>query len=141
MKKHNKRYVPLAKKPEEVIDALANGYSLFRGSFNYAITTKNSKEGVARVTGGSWGHAQCILGVDDTKTYWKETMIVEANSWGPNWCTPGSPYWGPLPRGSYILYFDEWVNKLFRQGNVYIVGDSNGYKAKDLPDYGSKSWL
>lgn len=140
MKKHNMRYMTLAKKPEDVRDALNNGFGVFRGSFNYAISSKPDGNGVNRVTGGSWGHAQAIIGVCEDTSIFPHRVIIECNSWG-KWCATVNTPFGQLPVGAYLLYYDEWVKRLFNQGNVWIVGDSNGYPAKDLPNYGTSDWL
>ena len=123
---------------EEAADALANGYGLWQGS-NHIVGNRNS-EGIAEYK-GPCSHAQGILGCDYTR---EEPTFTGVNSWPPSWIQGGVPEWARNDGDDFANRYQiraklmEWI---IQTGEVFAVGDFNGFPRRQLPDYGSASYL
>lgn len=119
---------------EEARDALAAGFGLHCGSQYGNDGTRNSK-GIATFN-SSWNHDMAWGACDETGD---DLYFLILQSWGL-WNRGGHPDWGPLPGGSFLIPSRdaEWCIK---NGEMFAVGNFDGFPAQDLPDYGAKSFL
>lgn len=137
--KDNKfRYWAKIESVEEAADALANGYGLFQGS-NQIVGDRNS-EGIAEYS-GPCSHAQGVLGCDYTRD---DPLFVGVNSWPPSWIHGGIPEWAQNDGDDFAnryLMRSKLMDWIIRNGEVFAVGDFNGFPRRQLPDYGSAAYL
>jgi hypothetical protein len=81
-------------------DLLYNGYGV-------ALFTNVGFPNTRDSTGMSypdriWYHTMAIIGYDDRKIEYNECVYLLSNSWG-KWNSGGSPSWGPIPEGSFLV--------------------------------------
>lgn len=119
---------------EEARDALASGYGLHCGS-QYGNNGKRDRNGVSQWN-SSWNHDMCWGACDDTQG---EMYFLVLNSWGI-WNSGGHPEWGPIPGGSFLIPSGD-ADRMIRSGECWAVGEVKGWPPKNLPDYGTGSYL
>ncbi len=127
---HQMKTASLVKTVEEARDALANGYGLTVCS-NQGFSSSRDKNGFAKPQ-GSWAHAMCWGCCDDTNG---EPTFLVLNSWGKGWNSGGSPKWGDIPDGSFMIHADV-AESMINQGGTFAVSNFNGFPLQKLPDYG-----
>jgi len=102
----------------------------------YCPSTENGIVYVRRNGKPSWC-GNCWIGVDDTKTRLKETLFLVQNSWG-KWNS--GPRVHGQPEGSFWIHEADARNMLAAQGS-WVFSNVDGFPARDLPDYGTASYL
>ena len=123
---------------KEIRAACANGYGIVFGA-QYGFSNRRGKYGISE-TGKPWNHCMSIGGFDDTCTYAQDPLLLDIQSWGPDWISgPLAEY--PMPKGSAMIRWPEFYKHVVARGEVYIIGDASGYPARDLPNYGTESYL
>lgn len=132
-KKHPCRYLARVNNVEEARDALANGYGLFCGS-GHGFSNKRDENGIAAKSGG-WNHCMAWGGCDDTRTVLDEMLFYIIQSWG-KWNSGPHGKWGELSIGGF------WVRQkdaeaMIRTGELWAVGNVDGFPPQKLPDYSS----
>lgn len=135
--KHPFRHQARIRSVEEARDAIANGYGVFCGSL-YGTDGVRDKRGIWTFN-DSFNHAMVWGAVDDGCILTDDLYILVINSWG-RWAKGGMPPWGPIPHGAGLIPSRdaEWM---IRNGECWVIGDFDGFPARDLPDYGSSSFL
>ena len=127
-------------KKEEIMDAIANGYGV-QGcggqGYGKGSSARNKETGYCKRS-GSWSHALCIIGYDDTewahKTY-GDTLFLVLNSWGAylgsNRPHPqGNPAYPGIPKGSF------WCTaSSFSGRDSYVISSVKGYPPQKLKDW------
>jgi len=83
-----------------VKDLLYNGYGVLLMT-NVGFPNTRDSTGLS-YPDRIWYHSLAIIGYDDTKIEFPECVYLVANSWG-NWNSGGSPNWGPIPQGSFLI--------------------------------------
>lgn len=83
-----------------VKDLLYNGYGVLLMT-NVGFPNSRDSTGLS-YPDRIWYHSFAIIGYDDTKIEFPECVYLIANSWG-NWNIGGSPSWGPIPPGSFLI--------------------------------------
>lgn len=133
-RKHPARHFARIRTVEEARDALAAGYGIHAGS-SYGNDGTRDKNGIAKFN-DSWNHDMAWGAADETG---KDLFFLILNSWG-NWNKGGHPEWGPIPNGSFLIPSDDakWI---IQNGEVWAVGDVNGFPPRQLPNYGTASFL
>lgn len=132
------RYFAKIESVEEAADALGNGYGLFQGS-NQIVGNRNA-EGIAEYS-GPCSHAQGILGCDYTRD---DPTFTGVNSWPPDWIHGGIPEWARGDGDDFANRYQmrsKLVDWIIKTGEVFTVGEFDGFPRKNLPDYGSASYL
>lgn len=135
--KHPFRYQARIRAVEEARDALANGYGLLAGS-KYGSDMIRNERGIWTFN-SSWNHVITIGGCDDAVINKDDLWFLGIQSWGR--CSRGPKAdIGKTPDGSGMIPSRdmEWIIK---NGEVYVLGDFDGFKLKDLPDYGAGDFL
>lgn len=133
--KHQVKTISLVTTIQEARDALANGYAISVCS-NFGFSSTRDRNGIARRS-GSWAHAMAWIACDDTKTRLKETLFLVQNSWG-KWNS--GPKVHGQPEGSFWIREADARNMLAQQGS-WVFSNVDSFPARDLPDYGTKSYL
>lgn len=137
-KKHPARYIARITSMEELRDACANGYGMHVGS-NQGFSNKRDANGIAAPS-GNWSHDMAILAVDDTREIANEILVGIFNSWGP-WNSGG---WAPgreLVPGAFWVLGSVFEKYMLRPGEVWAVGNFQGFPPQRLPNYGAGSFL
>ena len=131
---HPARYFARIRSIEEARDALAAGYGIHVGS-GYGNDGKRDKNGLSR-RNSSWNHDMAWGACDDIGP---DMTFLVLNSWGA-WNSGGHPQWGPIPEGSFLIPSADaaWC---IRNGEAWAVGDVHGFPPKQLPDYGTTTFL
>lgn len=132
------RYWAKIESVEEAADALANGYGLFQGS-NHIVGNRNS-EGIAEYAGPS-NHAQAICGCDYTR---EDPTFTGINSWPPDWISGGIPEWARDDGDGFANRYQmrsKLVDWIIKTGQIFAIGEFNGFPRRNLPDYGSANYL
>lgn len=132
------RYWAKIESVEEAADALANGYGLFQGS-NHIVGNRN-EQGVAEYS-GPCSHAQAILACDYTR---EDPLFMGTNSWPTNWISGGIPEWAKDDGDNFAnryLFRAKLMDWIIKTGEVFAIGDFDGFPRKNLLDYGSASYL
>lgn len=119
---------------EQARDALAAGYGIHGGS-QYGNDGKRNSKGVARFN-GSWNHDMAWGAADETGD---DLYFMVLQSWG-DWNSGGHPDWGPLPTGAFLIPSAD-ANYMIRNGEFWAIGDTVGWPARELPNYGSGDYL
>lgn len=133
--KHQVKTISMITTVQEARDALANGYALSVCS-GYGFASKRDSNGIAARSGG-WNHAMAWIACDDTGTRFKELLFLVQNSWGP-WNS--GPRVHGQPEGSFWIREKDARGMLAEQGS-WVFSDVDGFPARDLPDYGTSSFL
>lgn len=134
-KKHQVKTISLITTIEEARDALANGYAISVCS-GYGFSSKRDSKGIAK-RGSGWSHAMAWVACDDTKKRHNETLFLIQNSWG-KWNS--GPKEHGQPDGSFWIREKDARGMLAQQGS-WVFSDVDGFPARDLPDYGTTSYL
>ena len=133
--KHQVKTVSLITTVEEARDALANGYAMSVCS-GHGFSSRRDKNGIAKKSGG-WSHAMAWVGCDDTREIHKETLFLLQNSWG-RWNS--GPKRHGQPDGSFWIREKDARGMLSGKGS-WVFSDVDGFPARELPDYGTSSYL
>jgi intein/homing endonuclease len=118
--------VSLSRAVDELRDAIYNGYGVVVGS-NVGFSSKRDKNGISNPK-GSWNHAMCFGGMDDTKTRSSETLFLILNSWA-DWNSGPKAY--DQPDGSFWITATV-ADKMIRQRQTWVIGNVNGFPAKSV---------
>jgi hypothetical protein len=134
-KKHQVKTVSMITTIEEARDSLANGYGISVCS-NHGFASERDSNGIARKS-GSWAHAMAWIACDDTRKRHNETLFLVQNSWG-RWNS--GPRVHDQPEGSFWIREKDARDMLASRG-AWVFSDVDGFPARDLPDYGTSSYL
>jgi len=134
-RKHQVKTISLITTIEEARDALANGYGISVCS-GYGFSSKRDSKGIAKRSGG-WSHAMAWIACDDTQERYKETLFLVQNSWG-KWNS--GPKLHEQPDGSFWIREKDASGMLAQKG-AWVFSDVDGFPARDLPDYGTTTFL
>lgn len=134
-RKHQVQTVSMITTVEEARDALANGYAISVCS-SYGFSSKRDSKGIAKRSGG-WSHAMAWIACDDTHERYKETLFLVQNSWG-KWNS--GPKVHGQPDGSFWIREKDARGMLAQKGS-WVFSNVNGFPARDLPDYGTTTFL
>lgn len=85
---------------DSIKDLLFNGYGVAIFS-NVGFPNTRDSTGLS-YPNKIWYHTMAIIGYDDRKIEYNECVYLIANSWG-KWNSGGSPSWGPIPDGSFLV--------------------------------------
>jgi len=122
-------------------DLLYNGYGVVVMT-NVGFSNKRDSTGIS-FPDRIWYHTFPIIAYDDRKKEYDECVFLLSNSWG-QWNSGGSPIWGPIPPGSFLvtethlqcmlnLYrTDQWGCRKKRKP---VLGQSDGGVGPSLPDW------
>lgn len=113
--------------PEEVRDALCNGYPVTIAS-NFGTRNFDRRDGrlVARGN-GSWAHQMCLIAYDGSAPS-GERYFYCLNSWGAN--AHPQPLNGEPPGGFWITW--DQCRRIVRQGDSFAFSAFEGFPAQDL---------
>lgn len=134
-KKHQVQTISMITTMEEARDALANGYAISVCS-GYGFSSRRDSKGIAKRSGG-WSHAMAWIACDDTRERHKETLFLVQNSWG-KWNS--GPRVHDQPEGSFWIREKDARGMLGQKGS-WVFSDVNGFPPRNLPDYGTSSYL
>lgn len=134
-KKHQVKTISLITTIEEARDALANGYGISVCS-DVGFSSKRDKHGIARQSSG-WNHAMAWEACDDTRTRLNEMLFLVQNSWGV-WNS--GPRVHNQPEGSFWIR-ESVARKMLSQNGAWVFSDVDGFPARNLPNYGTTSYL
>lgn len=138
-KKHQVGKAVVISTPQELADALANGYAAF-GCSGLAWKSTRDKYGVSGLSRGSWSHALSCVGVDDrpeTRDRHGQRLFAMNNSWG-SWNS------GPKTNGLAVGMWwtpEQDVATWIRRGHVTVLSSVSTISPLDLPDYGIDDFL
>ena len=134
-KKHQVKTISLITTVQEARDALSNGYAISVCS-GYGFSSRRDSNGIAK-RGSGWNHAMAWIACDDTKKRFRETLFLVQNSWG-KWNS--GPRVHDQPEGSFWIREKDARGMLAEQGS-WVFSDVDGFPARNLPDYGTSSYL
>lgn len=145
--KHSMRYLSRVKAWEQARDFAANGYGLFWCA-GIAYSEQRDENGVAQRTRGGWSHSQAVGMIFDDSPWahehYGEALFGIAQSWGDGFASGGwnVERYGP-EHGSVSLLKVSVLNEVLRNGDVWAVGDFDGFKKKidKLQDWGAADYL
>jgi hypothetical protein len=133
--------------PDESMALFQNGFACHSGQ-NVGFSGTPSKKGYHERS-GSWNHDMATVGYDDTREIWNERVYFVVNSWAA-W----NEQWvkwredkelqkilGPPIDGMITVRSDVWERYFLGDQYIYFYSDITGFPAKDLPNYGSHSFL
>ena len=133
--KHQVKTISMVTTVEEARDALANGYAISVCS-GYGFSSRRDAKGIAKQSGG-WNHGMAWIACDDTRKRHNETLFLIQNSWG---LWNSGPKAHGQPDGSFWIREKSARGMLAGQGS-WVFSDVDGFPARDLPDYGTSSYL
>ena len=133
--KHRVETISMITTVEEARDALANGYGISVCS-GYGFSSRRDSKGIAKRSGG-WSHAMAWIACDDTRERYNETLFLVQNSWG-KWNS--GPRVHNQPEGSFWIREKDARGMLASKGS-WVFSDVDGFPARDLPDYGTTTFL
>ena len=134
-KKHQVKTVSMITTTQEARDALANGYSISVCS-NAGFSSRRDSKGIAKRS-GNWSHAMAWIACDDTGKRYNELLFLVQNSWG---LWNSGPKTHDQPDGSFWIREKDARGMLAQQGS-WVFSDVDGFPARNLPDYGTTSYL
>lgn len=134
-KKHQVKTISMITTLEEARDALANGYAISVCS-GYGFSSRRDSNGIAK-RGSGWNHAMAWIACDDTRKRLNETLFLVQNSWG-KWNS--GPRVHDQPEGSFWIREKDARGMLASNGS-WVFSDVDGFPARDLPDYGTSTYL
>ena len=114
------------KSVEEARDAIYNGYGVFFCSGLGFVSTRD-KNGIAKRS-GSWSHAMCFGGMDDTRELFDETLFLIQNSWGV-W--NNGPKRFNQPDGSFWVR-QSVVESIIAVGSTWALSNVDGFPAQKI---------
>jgi len=130
--------------PDQAISLLQNGYACHSGQ-NLGFADNPDARGIHKVS-GRWNHDMATVGYDDTKQIYQKRVYFVANSWGVfnnqwfRW-SEFAHIMGPPVDGLITVDGDVWEEYFLGGGSIYFYSDIKGFPAKNLPDYGTTSYL
>ena len=133
--KHQVKTISMVTTIEEARDALANGYAISVCS-SYGFSSKRDAKGIAKRSGG-WNHGMAWIACDDTKERLNEMLFLVQNSWG-KWNS--GPRVHGQPEGSFWIREKDARGMLAGQGS-WVFSNVDSFPARDLPNYGTSSYL
>jgi len=125
---------------DEALDLLAAGYACHSGQ-NVGFSSTPNGSGVHPVR-GRWAHDMATVGYDTSREAWSVDVVFVQNSWGDfntqpvNW----PDKWPKMP-GLITVRLEDWVNRIVEAGSMFFYADVVGVPAKELPDWGSHTYL
>lgn len=125
-KKNQVGTVSLIRSVQEAKDALANGYFLATCSM-YGFSSTRDKNGIANRQ-GSWAHAMCWIGCDDTKQRLNETLFLIQNSWGV-W--NNGPRFYEQPDGSFWVRQEDAAG-MIASGECWAISNVKGFPPRKI---------
>ena len=134
-KKHQVKTISLVTTIEEARDAIANGYAISVCS-EYGFSSRRDSNGIAK-RGSGWNHSMAWCACDDTRTRHNETLFLIQNSWGM-WNS--GPRVHGQPEGSFWIREKDARRMLAQQGS-WAFSNVDGFPPRELPDYGTPSYL
>jgi len=134
-KKHQVKTISMITTLEEARDALANGYAISVCS-GHGFSSRRDSNGIAK-RGSGWSHAMAWIACDDTRKRLNETLFLVQNSWG-KWNS--GPRVHDQPEGSFWIREKDARGMLASNGS-WVFSDVDGFPARDLPNYGTSSYL
>ena len=134
-KKHQVKTISMITTVQEARDALGNGYAISVCS-GHGFSSRRDGNGIAK-RGSGWNHAMAWIACDDTHKRFKETLFLVQNSWG-KWNS--GPRVHSQPEGSFWIREKDARGMLAQQGS-WVFSDVDGFPARNLPDYGTTSYL
>lgn len=134
-RKHQVKTISIITTIEEARDALANGYGISVCS-GYGFSSRRDGNGIAKRSGG-WSHAMAWIACDDTRKRYNETLFLVQNSWG-KWNS--GPRVHDQPEGSFWIREKDARGMLASKGS-WVFSDVDGFPARQLPDYGTTTFL
>ena len=134
-KKHQVKTISLITTVQEARDALANGYAISVCSM-VGFSSRRDSKGIAKRS-GQWAHAMAWIACDDTRERYNEMLFLVQNSWG-KWNS--GPKIHEQPDGSFWIREKDARSMLAQQGS-WVFSDVDGFPARDLPNYGTTSYL
>jgi len=132
-KQHPVRSFALVRSYNDCRDAIANGYPIiFCSSVGFNPNCRQHNPSGRDSFGflrkcGTWYHAMCGIGVDDTS----RPGILIMNSWGPNWVSGGTRH--DQPEGSFWVDAAT-IDSMCEQGDSFAISGLIGFPAQRL-DY------
>jgi hypothetical protein len=133
--KHQVKTISLVQTVAEARDSIANGYALTVCS-DQGFSSTRDENGIANPQ-GSWSHAMCWCGCDDTRKVYNETLFLIVNSWGV-WNAGPKKY--NQPEGSFWIR-QSVAERMLAQRGAFAVSNFDGFPARRLPNYGFGEWL
>lgn len=145
--KHPFRYMARVTTWEQYRDFAGNGYGLLWCA-GISYSEQRDANGVARLTREGWSHSQANGFIFDDSPWayenYREPVFGIAQSWGIGFASGGwnTERYGPA-HGSVSLLPVSVLNLVLRTGDVWALGDFDGFKKKidKLPDSGAGSYL
>ena len=134
-KKHQVKTISMITTIEEARDALSNGYAISVCS-GYGFSSRRDANGIAK-RGSGWSHAMAWIACDDSRKRFRETLFLVQNSWG-KWNS--GPRVHDQPEGSFWIREKDARGMLAQQGS-WVFSDVEGFPARNLPNYGTTSYL
>lgn len=134
-KNHQVKTASLITTVQEARDALSNGYAISVCS-QQGFSSRRDKYGIAAAK-GTWYHAMAWVASDDTREVYNETLFLVQNSWG-KW--NAGPKRHGQPDGSFWIR-EKVARKMLSAQGSWVYSNIDGFPAKDLPDYGTTSFL
>lgn len=134
-KKHQVKTISMITTIEEARDALANGYALSVCS-GYGFSSRRDSNGIAKRSSG-WNHAMAWIACDDSRKRLNEMLFLVQNSWG-KWNS--GPKVHDQPEGSFWIREKDARGMLASNGS-WVFSDVDGFPARDLPNYGTSTYL
>jgi hypothetical protein len=133
--KHQVKTISMITTVEEARDSLANGYAISVCS-GYGFSSRRDSNGIAKRS-GEWNHAMAWIACDDTRERFNEMLFLIQNSWG---LWNNGPKAHGQPDGSFWIREKDARGMLASQGS-WVFSDIDGFPARELPDYGTASYL
>ena len=126
----------------EALDLFAAGYACHSGQ-NVGFESRPDSRGVHRRR-GNWNHDMASVGYDISKDVWPVEVVFVPNSWGDFNTQPESHFrqrnWPRIP-GMIIVALSDWDRLFVGARSMFFYCDIQGIPAKNLPDWGSHSYL
>ncbi len=127
---------------DEALDLLAAGYACHSGQ-NIGFSSRPNAKGYHSVS-GRWNHAMATVGYDISREVWSADVVFVINSWGNFNTQPEARFksrkWPRIP-GMIVVELSTWVKWFVGGKSIFFYVDIQGVPAKNLPDWGSHSYL
>ena len=116
---------------------LAAGYAAHSGQ-NIGFSSRPNNQGYHGIS-GRWNHDMATVGYDISKTVWPVDVVFIVNSWGDFNTQPPNWPWQKVA-GMITARLEDWA-RYFVGNSMYFYADIEGVPAKQLPDWGTGSYL
>lgn len=127
---------------DEALDLFAAGYACHSGQ-NVGFSSRPNSKGIHPVS-GRWNHDMASVGYDISRDVWPVDVVFVPNSWGDFNSQPEAKYkergWPRIP-GMIVASLDDWVKLFVGARSMFFYVDVQGVPAKNMPDWGSSSYL